>query len=164
MLPEVENWAVIHTHSRCEKVVAEFLKEKDVRYFLPLINKRRRYGRHIRDSLLPVFSGYLFYDCDGISRADLFRTHKVARIINTKDQEQLKRELKNIDLAIESGNVFERADFEQIGRVVRVIDGPLKGIEGEFIRRKNKTKLVIKIHILGMAVEADIDERYVMGV
>ncbi len=161
MLPEVDNWAVIHTHSRCEKVVADFLSEKNVRYYLPLYKKRRRYGKHIRESMLPLFPGYLFYDFDSISKTLIYRTHKVAGIIEAKDKVQLKRELENISRALDSGEFFEKADFETPGRRVRVVGGPLEGIEGEFVKRKNRTKLVIKIHILGMAVETDIDEAYV---
>lgn len=164
MLPDVENWAVIHTHSRCEKVVAEYLQSNNVKYFLPLYKKRRRYGKHIRESMIPLFPGYLFYDFDGISKSLIYKTHKVARVIEAKDREELKRELENISRAIDSGSIFERADFEIPGRRVRVIAGPLEGVEGEFIRRKNKTKLVIKIHILGMAVEVDIDETLVKAI
>lgn len=161
MLPVVENWAVIHTHSRCEKVVAEYLKNQNVKHYLPLYKKRRRYGKHIRESELPLFPGYLFYDFDAISRTLLFKTHKVTQIIEAEDQLRLKSELKNIDKALSSGELFERTDFGVPGRRVMVVDGPLKGVEGEFIKRRNKTKLVIKIHILGMAVETDIDEAYI---
>lgn len=161
MLPEVENWAVIHTHSRCEKVVAGFLADKNVKYYLPLYKKRRRYGKHIRESMLPLFPGYLFYDFDGISKSLIYKTHKVANIIEAKDKAQLKRELENISRALDSGELFEKSDFEVPGKRVRVVGGPLEGVEGEFVKRKNKTKLVIKIHILGMAVETDIDEAYV---
>ncbi|MCX7943078.1 MAG: hypothetical protein N2746_01020 [Deltaproteobacteria bacterium] len=158
MLPDVKNWAVIHTHSRCEKIVADFLAEKNVKYYLPLYKKRRRYGKHIRESMLPLFPGYLFYDFDGISKSLIYKTHKVANIIEAKDKDQLRNELENISRALATGRFFERADFETPGRRVIVTSGPLEGIEGEFVRRKNKTKLVIKIHILGMAVETDIDE------
>ncbi len=164
MLPDVDKWAVIHTHSRCEKVVAEYLSENNVKYFLPLYKKRRVYGKHIRESMLPLFPGYLFYDSDGIERSLIYKTHKIARIIEPKDQIQLKRELENIDLAISSGERLEKADFESPGKRVKVISGPLTGVEGEFVKRKNRSKLIIKIHILGMAVETDIDEAFIVGI
>ncbi|MGC8927082.1 MAG: transcription termination/antitermination NusG family protein [Myxococcota bacterium] len=161
MLPDVKDWAVIHTHSRCEKVIADFLSENNIRYYLPLYKKRRRYGRHIRESMLPLFPGYLFYDYEAISRPLLYKTHKIARIIVVEDKERLHKELENIDRALSSGELFDRADFKTPGRSVVVVEGPLKGVEGEILKKKNHTKLIIKIHILGMAVETDIDEAYV---
>ncbi len=158
MLPVVESWAVIHTHSRCEKVVAEFLEKKGVKYYLPLIKKRRIYGRHIRESMLPVFSGYVFYDYDGIPRSDIFKTKKVAKIIEPRNKEQLKKELENIEKAISSGVYLERINRLQKGDRVIVKSGPLAGVEGIFLRHKNRTKLIISISMLGMSVEADIDE------
>ena len=161
MLPDVNSWAVIHTHARCEKVLAEFLKSRGVIYFLPLLKKRRQYGRHIRESQIPMFSGYLFYDYDGITRREILKTNKVAQIIEPVDKGQLKRELENIDRAILSNSVLQLSDFNAPGIRVMVTGGPLAGIEGEFVKRKNKTKLVIKIHILGQAIETDIDEALV---
>ena len=35
--------------------------------------------------------------------------------------------------------------------------GPLKGIEGRLIRRKNIDRLVLQVHVLGQAVSTEID-------
>ena len=161
MLPDINSWAVIHTHARCEKVVAEFLKSRGVIYFLPLLKKRRQYGRHIRESQIPMFSGYLFYDYNGITRREILKTNRVAQIIEPVNKEQLKKELENIDRAISSNTLLEPSDFNTPGVMVVVTGGPLEGVEGEFVRKKNKTKLVIKVHILGQAIETDIDEALV---
>lgn len=161
MLPDVESWGVVHTHSRCEKVLAEFLNSRSVKYYLPMIKKRRVYGRHIRESMIPLFTGYVFYDFDGIGRREILKTNKVAKIIEPADKAKLKRELENIERAINSGVYLEKINSFKRGDRVIVKNGPLQGVEGVFIRRKNRAKLIISISILGIAVEANIDESYV---
>lgn len=161
MLPDVESWAVVHTHSRCEKVLAEFLSSMSVKYYLPMVKKRRVYGRHIRESMIPLFSGYVFYDSDGIGRREILKTNKVAKIIEPADKVKLKKELENIERAISSGVYLEKVNSFSRGDRVIVKSGPLQGVEGVFIRRKNQAKLIISISILGTAVETNIDESYV---
>ena len=54
-------WWVAHTKSRNEKAFAHDLIGRRVNYFLPMTWRVRRHrGRTIR-SLLPLFSGYLFF-------------------------------------------------------------------------------------------------------
>jgi hypothetical protein len=63
----VGTWWVAHTKARNEKAMAWQLVHKSVPYFLPMSWKvSRKSGRTIR-SLLPLFSGYVFF-CGGEPR------------------------------------------------------------------------------------------------
>ncbi len=96
-------WWVAHTKSRNEKALAQDLIRKDISYFLPMSwNVRRRKQRTIR-SLLPLFSGYLFFCGNENHRVELLRTNRVANLIEVKDQQRLLDELLQIEQALQAG-------------------------------------------------------------
>jgi hypothetical protein len=104
-------WRVAHTKSRNEKALAWQMQKKGISYFLPMAKKvYRRKGRAFR-SLLPLFTGYVFFCCDEDGRVEVLRTNRVANIIEVPDQSELVAELGPIQLAIDA--------FSSAGRYVR---------------------------------------------
>jgi transcriptional antiterminator RfaH len=164
--PEVESlrdfaglWWVAHTKGRNEKALAQDLIRKDISYFLPMSWKvERRRQRKIR-SLLPLFSGYLFFCGDENQRIEVLRTNRVANIIEVRDQERLLKELLQIEQALRAGAPLVPHKYIKTGQRCRVIAGALADLQGIVIRTKKATRLVLKIDMLGQAasVEVDID-------
>src|SRR5262245_24777663 len=95
-------WAAAHVHSRAEKALARLFALWGVSYFLPLMVRRRSYGARRRESLNPLFPGYVFFDSGGVDRHRVLATNKVARILSTPEPEKLYRELHSIRLALEA--------------------------------------------------------------
>lgn len=152
-------WWVAHTKSRNEKALAQDLIRKDISYFLPMTWKvQRRRQRKIR-SLLPLFSGYLFFCGDENQRVEVLRTNRVANIIEVEDQERLLKEMLQIEQALLAGAPLVPHKYIKTGQRCRVIAGPLADLQGIVIRTKKATRLVLKIDMLGQAasVEVDID-------
>jgi transcriptional antiterminator RfaH len=150
-------WWVAHTKSRNEKALAHDLVAKDVSYFLPMTWKvRRRSHRTIR-SLLPVFTGYLFFCGEENERLSLLRTNRVANLIEVKDQQKLLGELLQIEQAVHAGAPLTRHEYIKIGQKCRVIAGPLLGLEGIVVTAKNAARLVLQIDMLGQAASVEID-------
>lgn len=150
-------WWVAHTRSRNEKALAHDLISKDIRYFLPMSWRvRRRRGRRIR-SLLPLFSGYLFFCGDENERLEVLKTNRVANLIEVKDQEELLRELVQIEHALRTGANLTPHKYVRAGRHCRVIAGPLADLQGIVVRTKNTTRLVLQIDMLGEATSVEID-------
>ena len=162
--PEVESirdftglWWVAHTRSRNEKALAQDLIRKTISYFLPMSWKVRRCrGRKIR-SLLPLFSGYLFFCGDENQRVELLRTNRVAGLIKVKDQEKLLGELLQIERALEAGAPLAPHRYVKAGQLCRVTEGPLADLEGIVVRTKTATRLVLRIDMLGQAASVEVD-------
>ncbi len=159
--PNVKIWGVARTKSRCEKSFAEYLRIKNVPVFLPLVANRRVYGRHIRVSHNPLFSGYVFFDGNALSRAEVFASRRIAEILIPPDQGELKHDLEQVAFALQKDNSLRENKFGEVGRPVFVKSGPLKGLSGEFVRLGNDGKLVIKVSFIRKAVEMGIDEAFV---
>jgi len=150
-------WWVAHTRSRNEKALAHDLVSKDISYFLPMSWRvRRRRGRTIR-SLLPLFSGYLFFCSDEDERLELLKTNRVANLIEVKNQAKLLGELVQIEHALRTGANLTPYKYIRAGQHCRVIAGPLADLQGIVVKTKNTTRLVLQIDMLGQATSVEID-------
>lgn len=158
LLPEVRVWAVAHTKARSEKIVASYLQKKGVEHYLPVVLNRRRYGARVRDSWIPLFPGYVFYDFEGIDRPRVFDTRKVAKILVPDDVRQLAHDLANLAAALAVEPEMQRRELGPPGTPVEVIAGPLEGRTGRLVRQDSGTMLVIAVDFIGFGAEVAIDE------
>jgi len=150
-------WWVAHTKSRNEKALAHNLMHKNIAYFLPMIWKvRSQRGRTIR-SLLPLFSGYLFFCGNENQRIETLRTNRVANLIEVKDQRKLLEELLQIEQAFRAGADLSPHRYIKAGQHCRVIAGPLAGLQGIVVKTKSAIRLLLQINMLGQAASVEID-------
>ncbi len=113
-------------------------------------------GRKIR-SLLPLFSGYLFF-CGGESeRLEVLRTNRVASLIEVRDQAKLLRELLQIQQAIAAGVPLVPHQYIKEGQRCRVTTGPLADLHGIVVQSKTVARLVLQVDMLGQATSVEID-------
>lgn len=150
-------WWVAHTKARNEKALAWFLAKMDISYFLPLrekvsVRKSRRYK-----ALLPLFSGYVFFNGDQDSRYSALTSNRIAQVIEVSDQLNLVHELTQIHKALDKGAQLDPHPHLKKGDRCRVISGPFEGTEGLLLQKKNLTKLVLQVDILGQAAAMEID-------
>jgi len=150
-------WWVAHTKSRNEKALAHDLIGKSIPYFLPMTWKVQRRRHRTLRSLLPLFSGYLFFCGEEHQRIELLRTNRVANLIEVKDQEKLLSELQQIDQALRAGAPLTPYKYIKAGQRCRVIAGPFLDLQGIVETTKNATRLVLQIDMLGQAASVEID-------
>ena len=150
-------WWVAHTKSRNEKALAWQMQKKNISYFLPLTEKVYKKTRRVFRSMLPLFSGYVFFCGSEEDRLEVLKTNRVAGILEVKDQQHLVAELLPIEKALQSGAVLAPYNYIKVGQQCRVIAGPLMGTEGLAVSEQNKTRLVLQVDILGKATCLEID-------
>jgi transcription antitermination factor NusG len=150
-------WWVAHTKSRNEKALAHDLMAKNISYFLPMTWAVHRHSHRTLKSLLPLFTGYLFFCGSENERIELLKTNRVANLIEVKDQDSLIRELVRFDQALRAGAPLTPYKYLKKGQWCRVIAGPLLGLEGIIVQTKGDTRLVLQINMLGQAASVEID-------
>ena len=151
------SWWVAHTKSRNEKALAWQLVSKQVPYFLPMhwkVSKSR--GRTLR-SLLPLFSGYLFFCGGEEERLEVLKTNRTANILFVDDAEKLVSELLPIETLLKLGSPVIPHEFIKVGQRCRVSAGPLAGTEGIVLQTPKETRLVLQVEMLGQAASVEID-------
>jgi transcriptional antiterminator RfaH len=149
-------WWVAHTKSRNEKALAWQLANKEIHYFLPMARKvTKRSGRTIR-SLLPLFTGYIFFCGTEEQRIEVLQTHRVANLIEVPDQTRLVDDLVPIQTVLQDGQPIEPHNYIKAGQKCRVIAGPLMGTEGIVEKAGATMRLVLQIDMLGQATSVEI--------
>ena len=150
-------WWVAHTRSRNEKALAWDSLNKNISYFLPMNWKVRRIRGRTMRSLLPLFSGYVFFCGNERDRLELLRTNRVAGVLEVKDQDKFVNELSQIESAIRAGVPLRPHKYLKAGQRCRVIAGPLMDVQGIIVTSRNNARLVLQIDMLGQATSVEID-------
>jgi transcription antitermination factor NusG len=68
-----------------------------------------------------------------------------------------EEEIQAVRRMVESSLMVEPHPFLRFGDQVRVKSGPLEGIEGILLRKKNSCRLVISVEMLHQAVAVEVD-------
>jgi transcriptional antiterminator RfaH len=162
--PQVESirdfqgqWWVAHTKSRNEKALAHDLVARNVSYFLPMTLKVSRRSHRTLKSMLPLFTGYLFFCGHENDRIELLKTNRVANLLEVTDQRELLRDLLRVEQAVRAGVPLTPHKYIKRGQWCRVIAGPLLGVEGIVVDQKGNTWLVLQVDMLGQAASGEID-------
>jgi transcription antitermination factor NusG len=164
-----ESWFAIYTRHQHEKVIAQILSAKGLQVFLPLYNSTRRWKDRTVELSLPLFPCYLFLRGLGERRLQVVTTPGIVSILSVNGEPAVisESEIEAVRKAIEWGNRVEPHPFLRTGDRVRVIAGPLQGVEGILVRKKNLYRLVLSVEMLerSAAVEVDVSsvERVASG-
>jgi len=152
-------WFVAQTRSRNEKVLADQLTRLDVFNYLPLTRRVTRSSstRRISRSVVPVFSGYLFFKGTEDQRYLALRTNRIANVLDVPNQEQLISELLRVQHLLTNTSDFTVADRLSVGDWGRIIAGPLVGLEGVVTSVSHRLRLNMNLTILGQSVAVEVD-------
>jgi transcription antitermination factor NusG len=162
-------WYAIYTRHQHEKSVAQFLSAKGLQVFLPLYNATRRWKDRTVHLSLPLFPCYLFLRGMEGRWLDVVTTSGIVSVLSINGEPATipESEIESVRRAVEWGNRVEPHPFLRCGDRVRVISGPLQGLEGILVRKKNLFRLVLSVEILerSAAVEVDVSavERVASG-
>ena len=149
-------WYVLHVKPRTEKRVDERLAIMRVFHYLPLVRKETRVQRRKVVRHLPVFPGYVFTRLFPEERGEILGTRQIVRTIPVTDPRRMIHQLRQIEHARRLPADFRLAESFSAGEYVKVVSGPLRGVEGSVRRVGHATSIVLMVDILGQALEATV--------
>lgn len=152
---EGQQWYVAQLKSRTEKQFAHLLADFCVSYFLPMQPKQTANG--IVTEL--IFTGFCFFLGwpDDVYHA--WETRKMWGILKTKDQKELRADLRDVARVVRAGLKITRLEDLVPGRRVRIITGhALAGMEAKVDLRKNN-RVWLDINMIG-AASFEVDANY----
>ena len=157
-----EDWHVLWTRSHCEELVRRQLTGTGFETFLPMIGKwsTRAGQRHRID--VPLFPGYLFIR--GLSDKHAHAQVRMARgLVQVLGQDWTQpavvpdAEVGAIHKLTQSNMEMFPTQFLRNGERVRVICGPLAGVEGTLVRSNERNGLlVLSISLLQRSVATEV--------
>jgi transcription antitermination factor NusG len=164
---EIRNWYAIYTRSRSEKKTAELMKQCGYQVYLPLIKTLRQWSDRKKWVEIPLISSYIFVNVSLREYYAILDTPGVvcyvtfegkAAPIRNSDIEALKMAInKNIPIKLIAKPLKK-------GQKVKIIDGPMKGAEGEYVESRHKTNFIINLSQIGFSLKLEINANDVVKI
>jgi transcription antitermination factor NusG len=153
-------WYAAYTSANHEKCVSEQMRVRGVEHFLPLHASigQRKNGRVTL--LRPLFPGYIFVRMALREKLRVLQIPGLARLVGFDGTPTAlpEEEIEALRASMASGVRAEPHPFLTTGRRVRIKSGSLAGMEGIFLRRKGKLRVVISIELIRRSVAVDAEE------
>jgi transcriptional antiterminator RfaH len=146
--PAASAWYACHTRPRCEKKFAALMSAEGFEHYLPLVDSIRRYPSGTKRFTKPLFPGYVFARVPAASKARIYQQELIARAIQVDDEARFLAQLDDVRKIVASGVELSLIPFLTRGRRVRIVGGPLHGLEGLVDDSSNPEGIVISVDVL----------------
>jgi transcription antitermination factor NusG len=158
-------WYVVYTNANHEKRVAQQLGQRSIEHLLPLYDSVRRWKDRRVHLQMPLFPGYVFVRIALRDRLQVLQIPSVAHLVSFNGQAAALPEgdIHAIQNCLNHGHQVEPHPYLAAGRRVRVKSGPLQGLEGTILRRKNKMRFILSFELIMRSVAVEIDETELMS-
>ena len=151
-------WYAAYTSANHEKRVSGQFTNRAVEHFYPVYESLHQWKDRRVKLELPLFPGYVFVRIALRDRLKVLQVPGVACLVGfggravPLPEEDVQRIRK-----IQDPGVGARPHpFLNAGKRVRVTSGPLQGLEGLVVRRKNATRFVVSVELLQRSVSVDV--------
>ena len=160
------SWYALYTRHQHEKCVHQVLTGKGLEAFLPLYTTAHQWKDRVKRVSLPLFPCYVFLRGPLFQWLPVLSTPGVHSIVGCGGQPALisNVEIEAIRRVVESPTNVEPHPFLKCGDRVRVTAGPLRGLEGLLLRKKNWCKLLLSVEMLQRSVAVEVDATMVQRV
>ena len=152
-------WYAVYTCARHEKRVREQLELRQLRGALPLYRALHRWKDRRKEVELPLFPSYVFVQLALKDRLRVLEIPGVVSFVTAQGrpaplpEDEIRPFLNGWDGSVR----MEPYPYLQPGRQVRLRSGPMAGLEGMLLRRKDGLRLVVSISMLMRAVAVEVD-------
>jgi transcription antitermination factor NusG len=152
-------WYVAHTNANHEKRVTQQFVQRSVEHFLPLYESVRRWKDRRMTLQLPLFPGYVFVRLALFDRLKILQVPGVARLVGFSGQPAVlaDSEIEALRTTARTHLHAEPHPYLTLGRRVRIKRGPLEGIEGILIRKKNALRVVLSIDLIMRSASVEVE-------
>jgi len=158
--PSGANWYALYITARHEKRVAEQIQRRRISCFLPLYRSVRRWKDRRKELDLALFPGYVFVRMDLDKRVQVLQLPGVVRFVtfNGRPAALPANEIEALRSRLSGSLRMEPHPYLRVGRRVRVRSGPMQGLEGIVMRRKDCCRVVFSIDLIMRSVAVEVDE------
>lgn len=152
-------WFVCHTKPRCEKKFDELMEREQFAHYLPLIESVRRYGTQKKTFTKPLFPSYVFTRIEPARKTRIYQQDLLVRAMPVENEAVFLHQLEDVKAICASGLEAAVHPLMRKGTHVRVLGGPLNGLEGYVDDPANPQGIVVSVDVLqqGLRVRLPLD-------
>lgn len=159
-------WFAIQVRSNHEKIANAILQQKGYRTFLPLYRTKNQWSDRTKILERPLFPGYLFCLLDPQRRQPVVTVDCVARIVGIGriPAPVDAAELETVQRVLSSDLPCGPHRYIANGEPVRVVSGPLRGLQGTLESGRGEHRVVVSVHLIQRAVGVEVDRAAIVPV
>ena len=159
MIDSAMRWFGLMVKPRFEKSVAALLRAKGYEEFVPITVRKQQWSDRCKTIEFPLFPRYVFCRFGFDNRVPILNTPGVLRVVGfgPKPCPVPDEEIDALRIAVQSGVPLWNCDYLVFGQKVKVLNGPLTGVEGLFVESKANARIVLSVHLLQRSVYAEVD-------
>jgi transcriptional antiterminator RfaH len=162
------SWVVVNTHPHKERFALDNLARQSFTTYCPMLRTKVRHARTTRQSLRPMFPGYLFaaVATDMQKWKPLLSTFGVRSVVRSGDQLSFLPPgfVEALQAREVDGAVARPSAPFQIGQPVRLIREPFDGLVATIVEMDDRQRLVVLMELLSRPVRVSIDPSVVSDV
>jgi transcription antitermination factor NusG len=160
-----DRWFAIQVRPRHELKVAVVLEFKGYVTYVPLYCCRRKWSDRWKVLSVPLFAGYVFCQINPDVLLPIISTPGVIRIVRTGGRPAPvdSKDIQAVQIIVKSRQLIAPCPYLTVGSRVRIIDGPLTGLQGILGEQKNK-QLIVSVHLLQSSIAVVIDNLSVISI
>jgi len=160
---EPHPWYGVRVRSNFEQMASTALRAKGYEEFLPLIKVRRRWSDRTKCIDQPLFPGYVFCRFDAARRIPVLEAPGVVGVIAFGKQFASipEEEIAAVKAMLLSSLLVQPYPFLQSGQKIRIVRGPLAGVEGVVVEIKKEFRLVASVTLLQRSISVEIERDWV---
>lgn len=152
-------WHALYVRSRSEKKVLSQLEDNGFQAYLPLITQVKKWSDRKKKVEEPLFRSYVFVYSNEKEHIPILNVYGVIKFVTFEKQAVVVPEnqilaIKKFVCEYESGEEYKMQNNAELkeGQMVRIINGPMKGLVGKLDTIRNKRHLIVFIEVVGQYI------------
>jgi transcription antitermination factor NusG len=152
-------WYAVYVWTRHEKRVTEQLTGKGIETFLPMYRSLRRWKNRTQVELeLPLFPSYLFVHIAPSDQLRVLQSSGALSLVGSgrKPAAIPAQEIETLQSGLRVLGA-EPHPYLKTGDRVRVVAGPMQGLEGVLVRWRHGYRVILSIDLIMRSVSVEVD-------
>jgi transcription antitermination factor NusG len=161
-LPDTDaskSWFAVYTTACHEKRVALHFQNRGIESFLPLYRSLHRWNNGCKVMVeQPLFPCYIFARIQRDARIRVIEVPGVLSLVGTRGTPAAlpDAEIESLRSGLQHCK-FEPHPYLVIGERARIKAGPLAGMEGVLVRKKNDLRVVLTLELIMKSVAVEVE-------
>ena len=152
------NWYALHVRCNQERTVAQGLSCRGIPHFLPCYDSARQWKDRRVKLQMPLFPGYLFVRILLRERTLVITVPNVVSLVGpgSRPAPVSQEQIDWIQRSVVHGNALPH-EWLAVGRRVLIVEGPMVGLEGILVSKRNSNRVVVAVESIAQAFAVEVD-------
>lgn len=156
------DWIVAYTKPKHEYAVLDKLSKAGFVSYIPTIRERRKWSDRKKWIEVPLFKSYVFINTEPKNSLSVSKINGIVRIVKFGNEIAIVNDniIEIMKKMIKGGYIPKSESYFLKGEFVKVVDGPLKGLEGVVLNKSGENRLMIRIDAIQQSVSVSINKGF----